>query len=371
MSQVKAHDYLQQLEPYLPGDFAIKGVSEIVKLSSNESPLGPSPRVGEALGPVSEQLQTYPDSHSTALREVIGQYYGLDPQQLVCESGSEQLINLLARAYAGPGDEVLYSQYGFIAYKLAAQSVGATPVAAGERNYCTDIEALLNKVTAKTRILYLANPNNPTGSCLPITEIQRLRKALPASVLLVLDAAYAEFNDQDNNYDDGSSLVNNDQGNVVVLHTFSKIYGLAALRLGWAYAPHHICHILNQLRGVFTVSTTAQVAGIAALHDHKYTRAVAEYITEQRQWLSTTLSATGVNVLPSATNFLCVRFANKKVATAADLALRQQGLIPRTLHEYGLGHCLRITIGLKHHNLRVAEILGALHTTPRSNGSPS
>ncbi|HED12480.1 MAG TPA: histidinol-phosphate transaminase, partial [Gammaproteobacteria bacterium] len=360
MSKVKAHDYLQQLEPYLPGDFAVKGVTQIVKLSSNESLLGASPQVREALGMVYGQLQTYPDSQSTTLRKVIGQHYGLDPQRLVCESGSEQLINLLARAYAGPGDEVLYSQYGFIAYKLAAQSVGAIPVAAAEHNYNTDVDALLAKVSTKTRLLYLANPNNPTATSLPLAEIKRLRQNLPESVLLVLDAAYAEFNDPDNNYSDGSTLVNDDPGNVVVLHTFSKIYGLAALRLGWAYAPQDVCRVLNQLRGVFTVSTAAQVAGITALQDRAFTQSVADHTRQQRDWLRTALSKMDLQVLPSATNFLCVQFADSKAAQAADLALRQQGLIPRTLVEYDLGHCLRITIGLQQHNRRVAEILGGL-----------
>ncbi len=357
MSKPQAHSYLQQVEPYLPGDFAVNGVTEIIKLSSNESPYGASPQVRQALEKVFTQLQTYPDSHSTALREAIGQQYGLEPGHLVCESGSEQLINLLARAYAGPGDEVLYSRHGFIAYKLAAQSVGAQPVAADESNYCTDVDALLARVSTKTRLLYLANPNNPTGTCLPITEIKRLRRALPEHILLVLDAAYAEFNTADSDYRDGCDLVNDEPGNVVVLHTFSKIYGLAALRLGWAYAPGAVCRILNQLRGVFTVSTAAQMAGIAALGDRTFAQTVAEHNQKQRSSLMEALITSGLTLLPSATNFLCVQFANDEAAKAADLALRQQGLIPRTLNEYGLAHCLRITIGLEQHNRRVAEVL--------------
>ncbi len=360
MSKPEAHTYLQQVEPYLPGDFAVKGVAQIVKLSSNESLLGASPQVRNALDRVYGQLQTYPDSHSSALKIAIGQQYMLDPQYLVCEAGSEQLINLLARAYTGPGDEVLYSRHGFIAYKLAAQSVGATPVTAPEHDYTTDVDALLARVSAKTRLLYLANPNNPTGTCLPLAEIKRLRQTLPESILLVLDAAYAEFNGQDDDYGDGSTLVNDDPGNVVVLHTFSKIYGLAALRLGWAYAPKDICRTLNQLRGVFSVSTAAQAAGIAALTDSHFTASVAKHNRKQRACLAANLSASGLQVLPSSTNFLCVQFPDNQSARAADLALRQQGLIPRTLQEYGLGHCLRITIGLPQHNARVAEILGDL-----------
>jgi len=359
MSKVRAQAYLQDVEPYLPGDFAVEGVTEIIKLSSNESLLGASSAVTAALSTMKGDTHTYPDSFSTEVREAIGRTYGLDPQRVVCESGSEPLINLLARAYAGSGDEILYSQYGFIAYKLAAEAVGATPVSAPEVGHTTDVDALLTSVSDRTRIVFLANPNNPTGTRIPFSEVRRLREGLPESVLLVLDAAYAEFN-QDDTYYDGSELVDDDPGNVVVLHTFSKIYGLAALRLGWAYCPAEVRDVLNQLRGVFTVSTAAQVAGVAALEDSKHTDTVVEHTSRWRAWLTEELSTLGLNVLPSYANFVCVEFAGAEAAEAADLALRQRGLIPRTLKEYGLADCLRITIGLEVHCRAVVDVLSEL-----------
>jgi len=367
MSKVRAHAWLEKIEPYLPGDFVVEGVAEVIKLSSNESLLGPSPRVARALDGIRDSLYTYPDSNSTALRQAIGEHYGLDPDRIVCEAGSEPLINLLARIYAGPGDEILYSKHAFIAYKLAADAVGATPVAAPERNYTADVDALLGKVGDRTRIVYLANPNNPTGTCISFAEVSRLRTALPEQILLVLDAAYAEFNDTgetdestQQGYQDGSTLVDDEPGNVVVLHTFSKIYALAALRLGWAYAPREIARILNQSRGVFTVSTAAQLAGVAALADTGHTRTVGEHTRRWRDWLADALSRLGLTVLPSHANFLCVQFPDTASAEAADLALRRKGLIPRTLKEYGLPDCLRVTIGLETHCRRVVEVLGKL-----------
>ena len=356
MSKVRAHAYLQDVEPYLPGDFAVEGVTEIIKLSSNESLLGASPAVEAALSTMKSDTHIYPDSFSTEVREAIGRTYGLDPHRIVCESGSEPLINLLARAYSGPGDEILYSQYGFIAYKLAAEACGAIPVSAPEVEHTTDVDALLASVSDRTRIVFLANPNNPTGTRIPFSEVRRLREGLPESVLLILDAAYAEFN-EDDTYHDGSELVDDDPGNVVVLHTFSKIYGLAALRLGWAYGPLGVCDVMNQLRGVFTVSSAAQVAGVAALEDRKYTNTVVEHTSRWRAWLTEALSTLGLNVLPSYGNFVCVEFASAQAAEAADLALRQRGLIPRTLREYGLADCLRITIGLEVHCRAVVDVL--------------
>jgi histidinol-phosphate aminotransferase len=358
MSKVRAHSYLETVEPYLPGDFAVEGVSEIVKLSSNESLLGASPTVEVALRGMKGALQTYPDSFCTEVRHAIGDRYDLDPERIVCEAGSEPLINLLARAYAGPGDEILYSQYGFIAYKLATEAVGATAVSATESEYTTDVDALLACQTKRTRIVFLANPNNPTGTRVTLTEVTRLRQGLAENVLLVLDAAYAEFDEDFSN--DGSGLVDDEPGNVVVLHTFSKIYALAALRLGWAYAPLGVANILNQLRGVFTVSTPAQIAGAAALADREHTASVVEHTSRWRSWLSESLSELGLTVFPSSANFICVQFATNSEAEAADLALRQHGLIPRTLKEYGLPDCLRITIGFDQHCRAVVDVLSAV-----------
>lgn len=358
MSKVKPLSYLARIETYVPGDFVVDGVEEIVKLSSNESPLGPSPRAIEALAGIQSSLQIYPDSFATELRETIAEKYSLDSKQIVCEAGSEPIINLLARAYAQIGDEILFSQYGFIAYKIAALSMGATPVAAPEFDYTATVDSLLNCVSERTRILFLANPNNPTGTRLPFTEIERLRDSLPAHILLVLDAAYAEYC-HDDDYRDGSSLVNTAAGNVVVLHTFSKIYGLAALRVGWACAPPAIVEVLNNLRGVFTVSNAAQVCAVAALHDQAHLLKSRAHNDATRASLSAQLAALGFNVLPSAANFVCVQFADSAAAEAADLLLRQNGLIPRTLHEYDMPDCLRISVGLTRHCDKVVELLAS------------
>jgi histidinol-phosphate aminotransferase len=356
MSKVKALAYLNKIEPYLPGDFSVEGVSEIVKLSSNESPLGASPNAVTALDMVGHDLKTYPDSSASLLRNAIGKKYGLNPERIVCESGSEQIINLLARGYAQSGDEILYSQYGFIAYKIAALSVGATPVAAPETHHTTSVDNLLSLVTERTRIVFLANPNNPTGTLIKFSEIERLRSKLPDDVLLVLDAAYAEYS-IDTEYQDGCNLVDTPEANVVVLHTFSKIYALAGLRLGWCYAPAEIVEVLHNLRGVFSVSSAAQAAGIAALEDEQHITRSIKHNTEARAFLGDALSRAGLKVLPSSANFICVQFDSAESATAADLLLRQNGLIPRTLKEYGLSDCIRITIGLMEHCEKVARLL--------------
>jgi len=359
MSRVKPLDYLANIEPYIPGDFAIEGVSEIVKLSSNESPLGPSKKARDVLKNIQGNLHIYPDSFAAPLTEAIGKKYSLNPQHIVCEAGSEQIINLLARGYAQPGDEILYRQYRFIAYKIAALSVGASPVAAAEEKYTTCVDELLKCVTDRTRILFLANPNNPTGTCIPYSQIQRLRDNLREDILLVLDGAYAEYC-HDGEYQDGCALVDTDAGNVVVLHTFSKIYALAGLRIGWAYAPPAITEVLHNLRGVFTVSSAAQVCGVAALSDVAHLESSIAHNDQARAYLLKELAAMGLTVFPSATNFVCVRFADAQEAKAADLLLRQNGYIPRTLDEYGLNDCLRITVGLSRHCEKVIEILSQL-----------
>ena len=334
----------------------MEGVEEIVKLSSNESPLGPSPKAIEALAGLHSSLQIYPDSFATELRKTIAQKYSLNPELIVCEAGSEPIINLLARAYAQIGDEILFSQYGFIAYKIAALSMGATPVAAPEIAYTASVDSLLDCVSERTRILFLANPNNPTGTRLLFSEIKRLRECLREDTGVVVAATCAE-SCRGHRYSDGRSLFYTAAGNVVILHTFSTIYGLAALRVGWACAPPEIVEVLNNLRGVFTVSTAAQVCAVAALHDEAHLLKSRAHNDAARASLSTQLAALGFNVLPSAANFVCVQFTDAAAAAAADLLLRQNGLIPRTLNEYELPDCLRITVGLTRHCDKVVQLL--------------
>jgi histidinol-phosphate aminotransferase len=350
--------HVEAVQPYLPGESAVPGVTEIVKLSSNESLLGASPAALEAARGVSDYAR-YPDADCTALREALGAAYGVRADRIVCEAGSEQLINLLARAYAGPGDEVLYPEFSFIAYRIAAQSCGATPVEAPASDFAADVDALLAAVTERTRVVFLANPNNPTGTMIPGSEVRRLRDGLPSDVLLVLDGAYAEYV-TDPAYDAGHDLVTDETPNVVVTHTFSKLFGLAALRIGWALCPEPVWDALERLRGVFVVGATAQAAAIAALADTDHQRASVDHNTRWRDWLTAELTRAGHRVIPAHGNFVCLDFPDAATCDAADLALRKTGLIPRTLREYGMPAQLRITIGLEEHNRRVAEILGGL-----------
>lgn len=339
-----------EIEAYVGGKSKIAGLEKPIKLSSNEGALGPSPRALEAYRKVAGEMHRYPDGGSVALREAIGARFGFDPARIVCGAGSDELLGLLARAYAGPGDEVLYTEHGFLIYPIVAHSVGATPVVAGETRLTTDVDKLLAKVTARTRLLYIANPNNPTGSYIPATALARLRRELPAGVLLVIDAAYAEFVTA-NDYEAGAALVDAsvDAGdNVVMTRTFSKIFAMGGMRLGWAYCPPRVADLLNRLRMPFNVSSAAQAAGIAALEDVAFVSRARDHNEQWRNWLSVQLQALGYRVHPSVANFVLVEFAGgAQSAEAADQFLTSRGIIARQVGKYGLPNCLRITIGLE------------------------
>lgn len=331
------------IAPYVPGKDSVDGKEPIAKLSSNEGALGPSPKAMAAYAKAATELHRYPDGASDKLRAAIGVRYGLDPARIICGAGSDELLNLLVRAYCGPGDELLYSQYGFLMYPINALGVGATPVAAPEKEYRADIDAMLAKVTDKTRVVCLANPNNPTGSYVTKDEVQRLHAGLPSSVLLVIDAAYAEYVSR-NDYESGVELVDRAE-NVVMTRTFSKIYGMGGLRLGWMYGPTTIVDTINRLRQPFNVNLAAQMAGIAALQDIAHTDASRTNNDIWLPWLGTELTKLGLKPLPSVGNFLLVGFGSKERASAANDWLMRDGLIPRMVAGYGLPEHLRITIG--------------------------
>ena len=261
------------IAPYVPGKSSAPGVAKVFKLSSNETPLGPSPKAIAAYRATGEHLEDYPDGSASALREAIGAAFGLDPARIVCGAGSDDLLNLLARAYLADGDEAIHTTHGFLVYPIATLGTGATPVVAPEKDFTADVDAILARVSAKTKIVFLANPNNPTGTYLPFDEVKRLHRALPRHVLLVLDAAYAEYVRR-NDYESGIELVATSD-NVVMTRTFSKIYGLAALRLGWMYGPAHVVDAINRIRGPFNVNGPAIAAGIAAIARHRACRARA------------------------------------------------------------------------------------------------
>jgi histidinol-phosphate aminotransferase len=278
------------------------------------------------------------------LREALGRRHGLDPARIVCGAGSDELIALLLRAYAGPGDEVLYTRHGFLVYPIAAKAVGATPVAAPETDLRTDVDALLKAVTPRTRICFVANPNNPTGSYVSGAELNRLRAGLPANVLLVIDAAYAEYVDLPD-YESGLAMVQA-HDNVVMTRTFSKIFGLAALRLGWAYCPPAVADVLNRIRGPFNVPAPAQAAGVAALADREHVIRAKRHNDYWLPWFAQRMRALGLHPYPSVANFVLVKFPNdpKLNAEAALKFLNDRRILPRRVAAYGLPDCLRVTI---------------------------
>jgi len=347
-----------EIQAYVGGDASAPGVDRVIRLASNENPLGPSPKAEAAYGAEHDELNRYPEGDSGALRQVIARTYDLPVDQLVCGAGSDELISLLVRAYAGPGDEVLHSAHGFLMYPLAAKAAGATPVSAPERNLTSDVDALLNLAGPRTRLVFLANPNNPTGSYLPAAELGRLRAGLPEQVLLVIDAAYAEYVERED-YEPGIQLVRA-HDNVVMTRTFSKIHGLASLRLGWAFCPRAVADVLNRVRVPFNVCGPAQAAGIAALEDVEHVARSRRHNSRWLAWFSAQAAGLGLVVLPSVGNFVLLRFPSvpgKDAASAAD-ALKQRGILLRAMGAYGLPDCLRVTIGTGEDMKVVVQALG-------------
>jgi len=346
-----------EITPYKGGENTIPGANRVIKLSSNESALGPSPKAVAAFKDAAGGVFRYPDGNCGKLRDSLGQAHGLDPARIVCGAGSDELFALLARAYAGPDDEVLYNEHGFLMFPIVARAAGATPVKAPEKDLRADVDAFLERITPNTRILFLANPNNPTGSYLSLDELKRLRAELPARVLMVLDAAYAEYVTADD-YAPGVELV--DAGdNVVMTRTFSKIFGLGGMRLGWGYCPPAIADILNRVRTPFNVSGPAQAAGLGALADTEFTRRGFENNSAWRPWLAEKLRGIGLLVPPSEANFILVRFPDGGAhdAEAADAFLKENGIITRRMVAYGLPSSLRISIGVEDEMRAVAETL--------------
>lgn len=334
---------LNAIEAYVPGRSASPGAATVHKLSSNETPLGASAKAVDAYRAEANFLHLYPDGSATPLREALGAQLGLDPARIICGNGSDDLLHLLASAYIGPGDEGIYTAYGFLVYKIAILAAGGRPVAASERDFRADVDAIIGKLTPATKIVFLANPNNPTGTYLSFSEVKRLHARLPADVLLVLDAAYAEYVRR-NDYSSGLELVATSD-NVVMTRTFSKIYGLAGLRLGWLYGPSHVCETIHRIRGPFNVNGPAIAAGMAALADSDHVEKAIVHNETWLPWLRREIEALGLAVTPSVGNFLLLHFASPESAQKADVFLASRGLILRQLSAYGLPQCLRLTIG--------------------------
>ena len=357
MSRPVPRPGVMAIDPYVPGKSAAPGSGRTFKLSANDTPFGPSPRAVQAVRDMADKLAIYPEGSSRKLREAIGARYGLDPARIVAGAGSDEILEMLALAYIGPGDEGLYSQYGFLEYKIVTLSAGGTPVVAPERNYTTDVDALLACVTEKTRLVFLANPNNPTGTYLPASEVERLARGLPKKAILVLDGAYAEYVERED-YEAGVALVDA-LDNVVMTRTFSKIYGLAGLRIGWGYGSDHIVDALNRIRPPFNVSSLGSAAGIAALEDVAHIEKSIAHNSRWLPWLTQEITALGLEVLPSVANFIAIRFPDTPGQTAddADHFLTERGLILRAIKAYGMGEFLRLTIGSEEANRLVVDAL--------------
>jgi histidinol-phosphate aminotransferase len=333
-----------QIAPYVGGEAKIAGVAKPIRLASNESALGPSPKALAAYHAAAPDMFRYPDGHSTALRQAIARHHGIEVERIVCGLGSDDIIHLLAEAYAGEGDEVIYSKHGFSIYPIVAMTVGATPIAAPEKNLTFDVDAVLKLVTPKTKLVFIANPNNPTGTFVTRQELTRLHAGLPKSVMLVVDAAYAEFVTR-NDYDSGIELASREP-NVVMTRTFSKIYAMGGLRLGWSYASAAVADVLNRIRGPFNVNIAAQAAGVAALDDVASTDRAREHNDIWRPWFQNELKALGIETTPAVANFVLARFpAAPKDANAAWDFLRGRGILVRKVAVYHLPEHLRITIG--------------------------
>jgi len=359
LSRPKPREGVMDIEAYVPGKSGADGGAKVHKLSSNENPLGSSPKVVEAVRDVAGRLEFYPDGAATRLREAIGEAHGLNPHNIVCSNGSDEVLGLLAQTYLSPGDEAIFTEHGFLVYKIYIQAAGAVPVSAKETDERANVDAILAAVTPKTRVVFLANPNNPTGTYLPFEEIRRLHAGLPKHVLLVLDAAYAEYVRR-NDYEAGVELVGTSQ-NVVMTRTFSKIHGLGGMRIGWMYGPGHIVDAINRMRGPFNVNAAAIEAGVAALKDRAHVDRTIAHNEQWLTWLTQELTGLGLRVTPSVGNFVLIHFPDDKKHSAerADAWLAERGYILRRVSAYGFPNALRMTVGTEEANRGVVAALAA------------
>ncbi|WP_223422745.1 histidinol-phosphate transaminase [Tateyamaria pelophila] len=341
MTRIDPQPGIMDIALYQGGTSHVAGIENVVKLSSNENPLGPSEKAIEAYRRAAFDLNRYPSSDHRALRQAIGKVHGLDPERVICGAGSDEIIAFLCQAYAGPGREVIHTVHGFGMYRISALAAGATPIEVLEQERVTDVDAILAAVTDRTCLVFMANPNNPTGTMIAASEVARLADGLPDQALLVLDGAYAEYVE---GYDGGASLVEA-RTNVVMTRTFSKLYGLGGLRVGWGYGPTEVIEVLNRVRGPFNVTQPALAAAEAAVLDEDYASHCRVENARWRTWMADALAEIGVPSDVSLGNFILARFADKAEAEACDAYLQSQGLIVRRVAGYNLPSALRITVG--------------------------
>ena len=351
---------IMDIHAYVPGKATAAGIAQPIKLSANENPLGSSPKAHEAFASAENSLHVYPDPRTTILREAIAARYRIEPERLIFGCGSDEVFALLNQAFLEPGDNIVQGEFGFAAFAIGAYACQAVVRRAREPNYRIDVDELLACVDDRTRLIFLANPGNPTGTWIPFSEVRRLHDALPPSVVLVLDGAYGEFC-LDASFSDGVDLART-SSNVVVTHTFSKLHGLAALRVGWGYAPLEIAQAVDRIRLPFNTSIAAQRAAVAALADEDFQRASIALCETWRPWLTQQIGGLGLEVIgPSAANFVLIGFPKTpgKTAAEADAFLGARGLLVRGVGNYGLPDHIRITIGLEAHNRAIVDALAA------------
>ncbi len=353
-TKIKPQPGIMDITLYQGGASTVAGHENVLKLSSNENPFGPSEKARAAVSRAAHSMHIYPSTDHASLRAAIAETYDLNANQIMCGNGSGELLHLLAQAYAGPGDEVLFTEYGFAMYPIYARASSATPVVVKERDRVVDVDAILDGCTKKTRLVYIANPANPTGTMLGQAELKRLADGLPDRALLVLDGAYAEFVD---GYDGGAELIA-ERDNVVMTRTFSKIYGLGGLRIGWCYGPQEIIDVLSRIRGPFNLSAAALAGAEAAIRDRAYVEKCRAENTRWREWMATALAEIGVPSDTSTANFILARFGSEEEAEGCDAHLKSQGIVVRMAKGYGFANCLRITVGDESACRRVVHAIG-------------
>ncbi|MCK0120190.1 histidinol-phosphate transaminase [Loktanella sp. F6476L] len=340
-SQIKPKRGIMDIALYVGGASHVDGQTNVLKLSSNENPLGPSAAAKEAVARSVHDMHRYPSTDHGPLRRAIGETWKVDPDRVICGVGSDEIIHFLCQCYAGPGDEVIHTEHGFAMYRISTLAAGATPVEVKENDRVTDVDAILDACNANTKIVFIANPNNPTSTMIGEGDLMRLADGVPDHTILVLDGAYAEFVD---GYDGGASIIEA-RDNVVMTRTFSKIYGLGGLRVGWGYGPKEIIDVLNRIRGPFNLSSAALAAAEASVRDLDYLEKCRTENAKWRDWLANALAEIGVPCDTSTANFVLARFGSEQEANACDDHLKSEGILVRRVAGYKLPHCLRITVG--------------------------
>ena len=342
-SNIKALSHFYNMPLYESGGSVIEGKDNVVKLSANENMNGPCHEVLNQFAYYSKNIFEYPDSNHTALRSKIGEVHNIDPSRIICGAGSDEIIQLLCRCFAERNDEVIYTEHGFLMYKLSALASGAKPVEVKEANRTASVDYICEAITARTKIIFLANPNNPTGTMISEIEIEKLLNKIPNNILLVLDGAYAEYVDS---FDGGISLVNK-FSNLFVTRTFSKIFGLGGLRVGWGYGSRDIIDVLNSVRSPFNVSSLGLKMAELSIADKNFVKEQRELNKVNRELLRNKLCDLGLSIDKSFANFLLLRFVSEDQTNLIDTFLKEKGFILRKVSSYGLPKCLRLSIGNK------------------------